>query len=97
MDSEVRAAKLNLRAKQVELVQNVALAIIGDPVVQMLGGTILIEYWARSRQGSWSQELAEGVIKSGLEVALVAVCTAKALAPALTSPAAGGLVGRFIK
>lgn len=96
MDNSLKIARINLKAKQLETAKDILLAVIDNPAVELVAGTLLIESWAAADQGSWSSELVQGAIKTSLEVSLAAVCVAKAISPALNSPAASALVGKFL-
>ena len=97
MDNALKIAKINAKARQLETAKELFLAVLENPAVELIGGTLLIEKLAAADQGSWSYELAQGAIKTALEVSLAAVCVAKALSPALSSSGAAGLVEKFIK
>lgn len=97
MESSVKVAKINARMLELETAKELLLAVLDNPAVDLVAGTVLIEMWARADEGSWSYELAQGLIKTGLEATLAVVCTAMALSPVMNSSAAGALVERFVK
>lgn len=96
MDTALKIAKMQASTARIQAATGLFLAVLDNPAVELIAGTILVETWAHNDVGSWSYELAQGLIKTGLEGALAVVCTAKALSPALNSPAAATLVGKYL-
>ena len=96
MDSALKIARIKAKTDQLLAAKEFALAVIDNPAVELVAGTLLIEYFAKADEGGWAYEILQGAGKTVLEAALVVVCTAKAIAPALDSPAASALVGRFL-
>lgn len=82
-------------------VRDLTLAALENPVVDFLAGLAFISYLRtqanRSGPESWSQHLVNDVGQFAAGGTIGAICTAKALGPALISPAADALVSKFVK
>ena len=93
MDTALKIAKLNLQAKQIETAKELFLAVLDNPAFDLVAGTLAIEYVASANPGDVWYTIAKDIGKSALEITLGTICIAKAIVPALNSPATAALVG----
>jgi len=96
MNAEVKVAKINRDIVAMQIAKETGLALLNNPAVELLGGTLLIELWAKNNDsGSWYGETLEAVGKTALETTLGLVCVAHALGGGQgVASVAGALMGK---
>jgi len=94
MDTSVKIAKLQHQASLANAARDVILGVIDNPVADLLIGYLILDYVASQRPGT----IHDNVMRLFSEGALVTICTAKAIAPALRGEgSAAALAARFLK
>lgn len=94
-------ARRDLQLALIGAVREMGLTALENPVVDFLAGLALLSYLrtqaAKSGPESFYRQLAGDIGQLTAGITVGTICTAKALGPTLSSPAAGALVSKFVK